>query len=117
MSSFMRHGDYVARIDYDPDSGRFGGEVVNAADVITFHGTSVQELEREFAASVRAHLAFCKRKKIAPARPFSGTFNLRVGPDVHARVSAAASVAGESMNAWVANTLDRAARKTLGETG
>ena len=111
----MRHGDYLARVDYDAEIGQFFGEVVNTADVITFYGASVEELEREFSKSLEAHLAFCRKKGIEPGRPFSGRFNVRLLPELHARVSAAAAASGQTMNAWVAKVLEREAARAVGE--
>ena len=68
----IEYGDYIARLEYDTEIGKFFGEVVNTADVITFYGASVEELEREFATSIEAHLAFCRKKGVEPGRPFPG---------------------------------------------
>jgi predicted HicB family RNase H-like nuclease len=111
----MRHGDYVARIEFDPELATFFGEIVNTADVITFYGSSVEELQREFGRSIEEHLAFCRRKGIKPSRPFSGKFNVRLPPETHARVSTAAAVSGKTMNAWIAETLEREARRVIGD--
>ena len=114
MATKMKHGNYVATIDYDADLGKFFGEVINISDVVTFYGSSVAELRREFARSINAHLAYCKKKGIQPSRPFSGRFNVRLPPESHAVVSAAAAVSGKTMNVWVSETLEREAKRALG---
>jgi predicted HicB family RNase H-like nuclease len=106
----MRHGDYIARITYNEEIDSFFGEVINTNDVITFSGRSGEELRRELAASIEAHLEACRIKGVEPSRPYSGRFNLRISPAVHARVAAAA---GKSMNAWVAEALSEAAERQL----
>ena len=111
--SLLRHGDYVARVGYDPEIDKFFGEVINTADVITFYGASVAELHREMAASIEAHLNACRAAGVEPGRPYSGRFQLRLDPAEHARVAAAAAAAGKSMNAWVAEALARAAEREL----
>jgi predicted HicB family RNase H-like nuclease len=109
----MRHGDYVAQITYDEEIDSFFGEVINTSDVITFYGQSIEELRREMAISIEAHLEACRTKGIEPSRPYSGKFNLRLSPDDHARVAAAAAAAGKSMNRWVAEVLSKAAEREL----
>ncbi len=111
----MRHGEYIARIEYDPEIEMFMGVVVNTSDVITFYGDSVEVLKNEFAASLEAHQEFCRSKGIVPSRPFSGKFNLRLSPEAHARVSAAAAISGKTMNAWIAEIIERAAKETTGD--
>ena len=113
--ALLRHGDYLARVSYDPEIDRFFGEVINTADVITFYGASVDELRREMAASVEAHLEACRAAGVTPGRPYSGRFQLRLDPAEHARVAAAAAAAGKSMNAWIAEALARAADRALEE--
>ena len=109
----MRHGEYLAKIEFDEDMGMFHGRVVNTGQVITFYGASVEELQREFVASVEAHLDFCRRKGIAPGKAFSGQFRLRRTPEQHSNVAAAAACEDRSMNEWVAETIDRAAMEIL----
>jgi predicted HicB family RNase H-like nuclease len=109
----MRHSDYVARITYDEEIDSFFGEVINTSDVITFYGHSIEELRREMASSIEAHLEACRIKGVEPSRPYSGKFNLRLSPDDHARVAAAAAAAGKSMNTWVAEVLAKAAEREL----
>jgi predicted HicB family RNase H-like nuclease len=113
MANLMKHGGYIAAIEFDPDIAKFFGQVVNTSDVITFYGASVAELQRELANSIKAHLAFCKKRGIPPSRPYSGRFNVRLAPEVHASVFAASHVMGKSMNAWVEETLRRAAERVL----
>lgn len=47
----MAYKGYVAGVDYDEDAGLFHGEVVNTRAVITFQGSSVDELNAKVAAT------------------------------------------------------------------
>jgi predicted HicB family RNase H-like nuclease len=108
----MKHDRYVATIDYDPDIDQFVGQVVNTRDVITFYGHSIDELKREFAKSVEEHLKFCARKGVEPSKPYSGRIPLRLDPSLHRRLDAAAALSGLSLNAYIAETLERETRET-----
>jgi predicted HicB family RNase H-like nuclease len=61
----IKHAGYIARIEYDPQIGEFFGQVTNTPDVITFYGSSISESRLELANSIRAHIAFCKRRGIS----------------------------------------------------
>ena len=65
----IKYGEYRALVDFDEDLEEFHGRVVNTSDVISFYGASVEELRKELAASVEAHVAFCRRKGIEPGKP------------------------------------------------
>ena len=108
---------YHAKVEYDPESTSFHGEVIDIRDVITFRGTSVRELRKELAASVEDYLAFCAERGEAPERPYSGRFLVRVSPDMHRAVVLEAARAGRSLNSWVTERLARAVRRTARSTG
>lgn len=106
--SMMHYKGYEALVEYDEDAELFHGEVLNLRDVITFQGSSVDELKRALAGSVEDYLAFCAKRGEEPERPYSGQFVVRIEPGLHRAVMSAARRAGISLNKWVARTLERA---------
>jgi predicted HicB family RNase H-like nuclease len=105
----MRHDGYIATIELDEDAGFFHGEVVNTRDVLTFQGRTLDELRTAFAETVADYVEWCKERGKEPERPYSGNFMLRLSPELHRRVAAAAARSGKSINGFVADTLDRLA--------
>jgi len=53
----MKYKGYEGIVNFDEDAGKFCGEVINTRDVITFHGTSVKELQQAFRDSVDDYLS------------------------------------------------------------
>ena len=113
--SLMEHDGYLAQIELDDESGLLRGEVVNSRSVVTFYGSSLKELEREFATSIRVYLDACKEEGIAPEKPFSGKFMVRLDPEAHRAIAVAAARSHLSVNRWVAEALAREA-KAQGDT-
>jgi predicted HicB family RNase H-like nuclease len=101
----MKYKGYIGHVEYDDEAKIFHGEVVGLKDIITFQGSSVEELEGAFKASVDDYLAWCKQRKEKPEKTFSGTFNLRIPPDLHARLALQAKSMGISINSFIAQTL------------
>jgi len=58
----MRYRDYEAIVRFDEDAGIFHGEVSNTRDVITFQGSSADEMKKAFEESVEDYLAFCEER-------------------------------------------------------
>jgi len=112
MKAKMRWKGYVASIDYDPAIRKFYGIVQNANSVITFYGASVDELEREFAASMNEYFKICAEKGKSPDKPYSGRFNVRLAPHLHGQIAAAAMQEGKSLNQWVAENLTNSLEST-----
>lgn len=103
----MEYKGYTAKVDYDDDAEVFHGQVLNLRDVITFQGSSVAELKDEFANSVEDYLEFCKLRGEEPEKPLSGRFLVRLDPELHRGLAAAAARHGVSLNAWVSAALGR----------
>lgn len=104
----LEYKGYIGCVEFDDEAGIFHGEVINTRDVITFQGTSVEELQAAFHDSVEDYLEFCAERGEQPDKPFSGKFMLRTSPDLHRELYVAAKRAGKSLNAWVAEQLERA---------
>lgn len=64
----MSYKNYLARIVFDDERATFHGEVVHVRDVITFQGTSVDELHQAFIDSVEDYLDFCQSRGEEPDR-------------------------------------------------
>ncbi len=109
----MEYNGYRAAVTFDDEAGIFHGEVVDTRDVITFQGKSVTELRKAFKGSVDEYLAVCAERDRKPDKPFSGKIALRVPVEVHRAASSAARAEGKSLNAWLAEAVERAAGKTL----
>ena len=64
----MEYKGYFGCVEYDDEARVFHGEVIGLRDVITFQGTSVEELEREFKLSVDEYYDFCNEEGREPER-------------------------------------------------
>ena len=102
----MNYKGYIGKAEYDEEERIFSGFVVNTRAVITFEGSSVDELESAFKDSVEDYLAWCKEDGVDPERPYSGKFNVRFTPDLHQRAAAAAKMKGLSLNSFVEKAVE-----------
>ena len=101
----MKYKGYMGHVEYDDEAKIFHGEVVGLNDMITFQGRSVDALEQAFKDSVDDYLNWCKERGEKPEKTFSGTFNLRIPPELHAKLAFQAKAMGVSLNAYVAEQL------------
>lgn len=101
----MTYRGYTGKVEYDDEAGIFHGEVVNLRDVITFQGSSVEELRQTFHDSIDDYLEFCAQRDEEPERPFSGKFVVRINPELHRDLYAKARLADKSLNTWVTEVL------------
>ena len=104
-TNLMEIDGYRAVIQFDPDLDMFRGEFVDLNGGADFYAQDLAGLKREGAASLKVFLDMCEEDGVEPRRRFSGRFNVRIRPELHASVAAAAAAEGKSLNQWIAETL------------
>lgn len=108
MSDVLEYKGYQASVKYSSEDRRLFGEVLHIDSLLTFHGESVEELEQAFISTIDAYLDFCARRNREPNKPFKGSFNVRVGPDLHKAVAHAAARQSKTLNEFVCVALANA---------
>jgi predicted HicB family RNase H-like nuclease len=101
----MEYKGYVGHVEFDDQANTFHGEVINLRDVVTFQGTTVQELRNAFRESVDDYLEFCAERGESPDKPYSGKFVVRLEPELHKTLAIRAKKERKSLNALVHDTL------------
>ncbi len=104
----MKYKGYEAVIEYDEVDRLFFGRVINTRDVISFDGTTVEELQQSFEAVIDEYLEDCKQEGKEPNKAYSGLFNLRISPELHRKISLEAKKQNLSLNSFVEQELNRA---------
>ena len=104
----LEYQGYTGHVEFDDKAGLFHGEVLETRDVITFQGTSVEELADAFRDSVDDYLEFCRQRNEEPDKPFSGRMMLRLPPELHRHAYVEAKKEGKSLNQWIADKLRQA---------
>jgi len=107
MNTMIINGQ-KATISYDESMDMFRGEFIGLNGGADFYAADIAGLHAEGATSLRVFLDMCREDDAEPYRTFSGKFNVRIAPELHADVVAAAKSKGESLNRFIAETLDQA---------
>lgn len=98
---------HKAKIEYDPETDSFRGEILGLNGGADFYGTSLDELRKEFRISLKVFLEACKEDGIEPYREYSGKFNLRIPAELHAEISALSAADNKSLNQWITDQLSQ----------
>lgn len=104
---------YTGVFEFEPDDDAFHGEIVGIRDVVHFSGRSVDELKTSFQEAVDDYLETCAEIGKDPDKPYSGKFVVRVSPEAHRLAETAARASGKSLNAFVVEALEKAAREVV----
>lgn len=107
MMNMMEIEGYRAVVQYDPEIEMFRGEFVGLNGGADFYARDIDGLRGEGALSLKVFLDMCREDGVKPTKEYSGRFNLRVSPQLHAEIAARAATTGKSLNQWVADALEQ----------
>lgn len=110
MKNMMDIDGYHAMITYDPSVDMFRGEFTGLNGGADFYATTIEALRSEGRQSLKVFLDMCREEGIEPRKIYSGKFNLRVPPELHAELAEMAAVHGKSLNQYVTEMLGEAVR-------
>ena len=83
----------------------FHGKVIGIKDLITFEGDSVASLVEDFHSAVDEYEEYCMQKGKKPDKPYKGTFNVRIQPELHRAAAMQAALEGKTLNAFVEESI------------
>ena len=106
MNGIIRYKGYSARPEYSVDDQIFYGKILGIDDLIDFYAENARELEKEFRAAVDDYLTFCAEVGKQPQKEFSGTFNVRVSPELHRKATQKAQEEQIPLNRVVETALE-----------
>lgn len=108
MKNVLNVDGFDAVIAYDPDVNQFRGEFVGLNGGASFYASDIEGLKREAKESLRVFLEVCAEEGIEPRKSYSGRFNVRLSPQMHAAAAKAAQAQSVSLNDWVVKAIEMA---------
>lgn len=105
MKNILEYKGYFTKIEYCAESRMLYGKIEGIKDLVNFESNNPKEIEHEFQMAVDDYLALCEDLGQTPDKAYSGTFNVRVAPDLHRAVAMRAIKNGESLNSTVEKAL------------
>jgi predicted HicB family RNase H-like nuclease len=83
------------------------GKILNITDLILYEGQTLDELEADFKESVKDYLKTCAEVGIEPKKPFKGSFNVRIGEELHEKAAKRANEIGKSLNDYIKDVVKK----------
>ncbi|OQX07940.1 MAG: antitoxin HicB [Thiothrix lacustris] len=106
----LEHRGYFGSIEASVEDSILFGKLEFISALVNYEGETVQELKSAFEEAVDDYLETCKAKGYSPEIPCKGSFNVRVGHDIHLAAAVKAKELGVSLNDFVRNALNNAAQ-------
>jgi len=105
MSDLLEYKGYQGTIEYSKDDDLLFGKVLHIDSLIHYDGASISEIKTAFEEAVDGYLEFCEQTGRSPNKPYSGTFNVRIGPELHRDAVMAAAKRGTKLNEFVRDAI------------
>ena len=106
MAQLFKYKGYLGTAEIDLDSKILCGKVLYIRSSLIYEANTIRELESSFKRVVDGYLEGCKADGIEPDKPFSGSFNIRISPLTHRKLSQIAMHNDHSLNEEVNTALD-----------
>ena len=111
----LEYKGYTGSIEYSKEDGQLYGQVLGIRGLISYEGDTGKNLEADFINAIDTYLDDCKQDRIAPEKPFKGSFNVRISPKLHKKASLLAMEENSSLNSFVAESIRERIIKESGE--
>ncbi|KTC36860.1 antitoxin HicB [Pseudomonas sp. ABAC21] len=83
MNNQLKHKGYIGSIEASLEDNCLYGKVLFIKALVSYEGKTVAELDAAFQEAVDDYLAPCQALGQTPEKPCKGSFNVRVGHDLH----------------------------------
>jgi predicted HicB family RNase H-like nuclease len=106
MKGMMKYKGYFGSVHFSDDDNLFYGKLEFIRALVRYEGTDVKTLRQTFEDAVDDYLQMCHETSKEPEKPFKGSFNVRVGPNLHQRVALNALSKGITINKYINEVLE-----------
>ena len=107
MKNTMEYKGYVGSVEFSEEDKVLFGQVMGIRSLISYEGTTAQELLEDFHGAVEDYLELCLAQGIEPERAYKGSFNVRISPELHRRAAICAAARNMSLNSLVEQSLEK----------
>lgn len=96
--NILKYRNYEGTAELDMERAVCRGKILFIDDLVTYEAQSPVQLQAEFEAAVDDYLSTCAELGRQAQKALSGTFNVRVAPQLHRAMKLRAIAEGISLN-------------------
>lgn len=105
MKNLLEYNGYHAKIEMSIEDEIFVGSVLGINDSLNFYGNTISELKEAFETCIDDYIQMCEHFGKKPEKEYSGSFNVRIGSELHKKIDIESHEQGISINQFIINTL------------
>lgn len=116
MRDLLEYQGYQGSVEFSSDDKILFGKILFIDSLIMYHGESVNKLEQAFHTAINEYLAHCAKNNKEPNKPYSGSFNVRIGSELHKTAVQRAYQEGQTLNEFVKLSIENAIADQVPQT-
>lgn len=107
MKDVLNYRGFIGSVHYAAEDRVFYGKIEGINDLITFEGSTVDELEEGFKYMVNEHIRDCNNNNIPIEKSYKGNLNIRLSPELHKKAAYNALIKGISINQYINDAIKK----------
>jgi predicted HicB family RNase H-like nuclease len=107
MKDKLKYKDFIGSVHFNANDNVFYGKIEGIDSLIGFEGISVTELKSAYEEAVDDYLDICEQTGRNPLKSYNGSFNVRISPELHRKISEKSFMLGVPINQIVQHAIER----------
>lgn len=107
MKDILTYKGFIGSVHYAAEDRVLYGKVEGVNDLITFEGSTVDELEVGFKSMIDEHIKDCQSTNSPIEKSYKGNLNIRLSPELHKKAAHNAAMRGVSLNQYINDALKK----------
>ncbi len=105
-NKILEYKGYFGNVEYDLENKILYGQLLGIKGAYIYEGKTLEELEEDFKDFVNDYILSFEQKGEKAPKPNLGTFNIRIGTELHFKASDKAKKRGQSLNNFVRQAIE-----------
>ena len=111
MKDKMLYKNFIGSVHYSSEDEVFHGKIEGINDLVTFEGSTVKQLKIAFKDAVEDYIELCTQVGKDALKSFKGSFNIRIGSELHSKAFRKALLEGKTLNQWVQEAIEKSVKE------
>ena len=105
MNNLLKYKKYIGSIEYSEEDNLLYGSVLGIHSLISYEGTTIKELIKDFQGAVDDYLLMCEEDGTAPEIAYKGSLSVRLGEKLHEETAVYSYANHQSINAYIVDAV------------
>jgi len=107
MKDMMEYKGYYGSVHYSDEDRIFYGKIEFVRALVSYEGTDVKSLRKAFEEAVDDYILTCKQQGKEPEKVFKGSFNVRIGSQLHRAIALNALEKVITLNKYIVDVIEK----------